>query len=145
MSCQHPLNEASIHCGSKRTAIFSDLVAAKGPKEREGEWRDFKPRRISNKFTEIKEGERERSHEKKTSRLVREDVCYFSSVVLSVSIIWIIRELHLSLIKPHALAFLLRILTLSFKLNSLGIATTESMQLITANESLFEQKRRGVH
>ena len=35
--------------------------------------------------------------------------------------------------------------TLNLDLNSLGIGKTESMQLIMANESLFEQKRRGVH
>lgn len=40
---------------------------------------------------------------------------------------------------------LLHLRPLGLNLNSLGIAKTESMQLIMANESLFEQTRRGVH
>lgn len=53
--------------------------------------------------------------------------------------------MYQSLIKLYCLASFPRILTLGFNLKSPGIAKKESMQLIMANESLFEQKRRGVH
>lgn len=43
LSCLQPVNEPSIHCGSKWTAIFSDLVV--------GQMRDLKPRRTPNEFT----------------------------------------------------------------------------------------------
>lgn len=121
---------------------------------RRGRGRGLKPWRISNKFTE-KKREQERGKPWKQSKPRSGDAPLFEHIVLSLFSL----ELRHSLIKPHkdwktigqheegnlSFASLLRILTPGLNLNSLGSAKTESMQLIMANESLFEQKRRGVH
>lgn len=121
---------------------------------RRGRGRGLKPWRISNKFTEKKESKREGSRENKASLGV--EMLLFSSILCSLYFL-LNCAIHSSnrtktgeqLVSMRwgnlSFASLLRILTPGLNLNSLGSAKTESMQLIMANESLFEQKRRGVH
>lgn len=134
-----------------------DQVSVWEGERRRGRGRGLKPWRISNKFTE-KKREQERGKPWKTKQASESRCSYFFFSSILCSLYFLLNcVIHSSnrtkageqLVSVKRGVSVLHLSSASLppvlNLNSLGSAKTESMQLIMANESLFEQKRRGVH